>query len=124
MKSNLQKIEHVVVLMLENRSFDNMLGWLMHSDGDKQKVNGVVDKDLSNPIPSYALRPRGINKVHVNLEWKTTNPNPDPGEDYVHVNTQLFGRVIPKANRYQSFDIPPYNLPKHIVPTEAPMNGF
>ncbi|NJC98125.1 MAG: hypothetical protein FIB03_17615 [Anaerolineae bacterium] len=32
MKSNLQKIEHVVVLMLENRSFDNLLGWLKHPD--------------------------------------------------------------------------------------------
>ena len=24
----LSKIEHIVVLMLENRSFDNLLGWL------------------------------------------------------------------------------------------------
>lgn len=37
MKSNLQKIEHVVVLMLENRSFDNMLGWLGASDGGSKR---------------------------------------------------------------------------------------
>ena len=28
----LQQIEHVVVLMLENRSFDNVVGWLYRSD--------------------------------------------------------------------------------------------
>src|SRR5678815_5683200 len=111
-------------LMLENRSFDNMLGWLGASDGGKQKVNGVAGKDLSNPIPAYVTHPRGIHNVRVNLEWKTTNPNPDPGEDYVHVNTQLFGRVIPKENRYKPFDTPPYNCLLYTSPSEAPMNGF
>jgi phospholipase C len=28
MAGNLAKIRHIVVVMLENRSFDNMLGWL------------------------------------------------------------------------------------------------
>ena len=54
MESNLQKIDHIVVLMLENRSFDNMLGFLGASDAGGQKVNGVVGKQLSNPIPAYA----------------------------------------------------------------------
>ncbi|MGB8004424.1 MAG: alkaline phosphatase family protein, partial [Gaiellaceae bacterium] len=26
-------IEHVVVVMMENRSFDHLLGWLPHADG-------------------------------------------------------------------------------------------
>ncbi len=32
MASNLDKIDHIVVLMMENRSFDNMLGWLYDPD--------------------------------------------------------------------------------------------
>ena len=124
MGSNLQKIDHIVVLMLENRSFDNMLGYLGTLDKGGQKVNGVAGKDLSNPIPEYAPRPEGCKDVSVGIETKMTNPNPDPGEEYVHVNTQLFGRVIPEQNRYTPFNAEPYNLPKRKSYTDAPMNGF
>jgi phospholipase C len=37
---NLGKIEHVVVLMLENRSFDHMLGYLS-LEGGRADVNGL-----------------------------------------------------------------------------------
>src|SRR5262245_8118855 len=32
----LSGIEHVVVVMMENRSFDHMLGWLPHADGEQK----------------------------------------------------------------------------------------
>ena len=124
MKSNLQKIDHVVVLMLENRSFDNMLGWLMHSDGGRQKINGVAGKELSNPIPAFAKAPRGHKSIPVGKETRMTNPNPDPGEEYPHVNTQLYGGIRPRANRHAPFNIKPYNLPSGELPNPAPMNGF
>ena len=38
---NLQKIDHIVVLMLENRSFDHMLGYLTLKSGRKD-VNGLT----------------------------------------------------------------------------------
>jgi len=124
MNSNLQKIDHVVVLMLENRSFDNMLGWLGASDGGRQKVNGVVGKDLSNPIPAFAKPPRGLKSIPVGKETIMIHPNPDPGEEYPHVNTQLYGRITPKANRHAPFNAKPYNLPSGKLPDPAPMNGF
>ncbi len=124
MRSNLQKIDHVVVLMLENRSFDNMLGWLGTSDGGRQKVNGVAGKELSNPIPAFAKAPRGHKSIPVGKEKKMTNPNPDPGEEYQHVNTQLYGRIRPRANRRAPFNAKPYNLPSGELPDPAPMNGF
>ena len=124
MESNLHKINHIVVLMLENRSFDNMLGFLGTSEGGKQKVNGVAGKGLSNPIPRYARPTNGIKSVPIGVETVMTNPNPDPGEEYVHVNTQLFGEVIPEENYFKPFDTPPYNLPKRRSYTNAPMNGF
>ena len=37
---NLEKVEHVVVLMLENRSFDHMLGYLSH-EGGRDDVDGL-----------------------------------------------------------------------------------
>jgi phospholipase C len=38
--ANLQRIEHIVVLMLENRSFDHMLGYLS-LDSDRNDVDGL-----------------------------------------------------------------------------------
>ena len=124
MESNLQKIDHIVVLMLDNRSFDNMRGFLGASDAGGQKVNGVAGKPLSNPIPEYAQPANGIKVVPIGIETDMTNPNPDPGEEYFHVNTQLFGEVIPAENHYKPFDRPPYNLPQRDSYTDAPMNGF
>jgi phospholipase C len=37
--TGLERIEHVVVLMLENRSFDHMLGYLS-LDGGRDEVDG------------------------------------------------------------------------------------
>ncbi len=125
MKSNLRKIDHIVVLMLENRSFDNMLGWLGTKNGKPQKVNGVAGKKLSNPIPPYAERPRGRKSVPVSKGRDMINPSPDPGEEYYHVNTQLYGRVNPPENRYKPFNRKPYNLPDNgKLPRRAPMKGF
>ena len=36
----LNKIEHIVVLMMENRSFDNVLGWL-YDPGNQPPFNEV-----------------------------------------------------------------------------------
>jgi len=38
--ANLEKVEHIVVLMLENRSFDHMLGYLS-LEGDRGDVDGL-----------------------------------------------------------------------------------
>jgi len=124
MNSNLHKIDHIVVLMLENRSFDNMLGWLGASDGGRQRVNGVAGKDLSNPVPAFARPSKKHRSIPVGKETVMTHPNPDPGEEYPRVNTQLFGRVIPNTNRHSPFNLKPYNLPSGKLPDPAPMNGF
>ena len=43
-------LDHVVVVMFENRSFDNLLGRL-YQPGEVESFEGVIGKDLSNPIP-------------------------------------------------------------------------
>src|SRR5215510_11398271 len=51
-------------------------------------------------------------------------PRPDPGEEYPHVNTQLYGTALPAANRYQPVEhmVAPFNVPEPL-PDRAPMNG-
>ena len=52
---DLSGIEHIVVLMMENRSFDHMLGWLDGADG-RQK--GLTYRDAAGvPHATYPLAP-------------------------------------------------------------------
>ena len=43
-------LDHVVVVLFENRSLDNVLGRL-YGPGDGKAFEGVIGKELSNPIP-------------------------------------------------------------------------
>ncbi len=50
--NELERIDHIVVLMMENGSFDNLLGWLYGEDDRtprQQTFDGVADKNLMNP---------------------------------------------------------------------------
>ncbi|HEX9033197.1 MAG TPA: alkaline phosphatase family protein, partial [Streptosporangiaceae bacterium] len=46
-------MDHIVVVMFENRSFDNLLGHL-YTPGEVASFDGVIGKDLSNPVPDWA----------------------------------------------------------------------
>ena len=46
-------LDHVVVIMFENRSFDNLLGRL-YEPGEVAAFEGVAGLDLSNPVPDWA----------------------------------------------------------------------
>jgi phospholipase C len=46
-------LDHVVVVVFENRSLDNVLGRL-YGPGDGKTFEGVIGKDLTNPIPEWA----------------------------------------------------------------------
>jgi phospholipase C len=47
-------VEHVVILMMENRSFDHFLGWLPGADGRHDMIYQATD---GNYYPNYALAP-------------------------------------------------------------------
>ena len=104
----LDSFDHVVVLMLENRSFDNLLGFLytqeelhqLEKDGKLplgKSFNGLhFNGPHCNPIPKDILRPPGVgDEICVSRASDFHQPFPDPGEDYPHVNTQLFGSINP-----------------------------
>jgi phospholipase C len=81
------KIKHVVVLMLENRSFDSMLGRLYP---DRPGFNGLTGAE-SNPHSSGPASPiRVWNDTQI-VPGTMTVPSPDPGEYFVDMTTQLFG---------------------------------
>src|SRR4051794_20634083 len=55
--STFGQFDHLVVLMMENRSLDNMLGYLYEPDAVPrgQTFDGVAGKNLSNPGPDGAV---------------------------------------------------------------------
>ena len=46
-------MDHIVLVLFENRSFDNVLGHL-YGPEDGNTFEGVIGKNLSNPIPERA----------------------------------------------------------------------
>ncbi|HEU4757839.1 MAG TPA: alkaline phosphatase family protein [Agromyces sp.] len=116
--------DHLVVVMGENRSFDNLLGWLYDADTvpDGATFDGLAFGEYANTAPDGESIP-----VHVYTgatDVIMSRPHPDPGEEYPHVNTQLFGTISPESNATARVDDmqAPYNAPDAgAAPT---MGGF
>ena len=115
-------MDHVVVVLFENRSLDNVLGHL-YGPEDGKTFEGVIGKDLSNPIPEWAEDGADRKVVPYTVATDMDSPNPDSGEEYPHTNTQLFN-ILNEANRFKLLDdiAAPYNAP---APGQTPtMDGF
>jgi phospholipase C len=85
-------VEHIVVLVLENRSFDHMLGFHYVDSANvspltKQPFEGLTGNEGNSDaagasIPVSALTPGTANVYFT--------PVADPGEGFVATNMQLF----------------------------------
>jgi phospholipase C len=87
-----ESTQHIVVLMLENRSFDHMLGFLYVAQGTKspngQPFEGLEGEETNadsqgNPVAVFKIAPTDQNAYFM--------PGADPGEGYAATNLQLFG---------------------------------
>ena len=98
MANGLASIEHVVVLMLENRSFDHMLGFLYAGQGNVspagQPFEGLTGTEFSpdasgQPVAVYRIEPATPNAYFM--------PGADPGEGYMATNSQIFSSTTAPA---------------------------
>jgi len=81
MPAGLDNLKHIVVLMMENRSFDHMLGSLKAVD---QRIDGVTDQ-MSNPDTTGAqVKPQPLAQFQGQLD-------PDPDHHFPAVDLQIFG---------------------------------
>ena len=92
-------MDHVVLVLFENRTFDNLLGRL-YAAGEVEAFEGVIGKDLHNPVPAWAEHAAAGGVVPYGVAGGMDVPDPDPGEEYQHTNTQLFN-VLNDANRFK-----------------------
>jgi len=89
--------DHVVVLMFENRSFDNVLGRLYSAaEKTRDQFDGIPQGEYANPGPDGIPIPAYIYTGATDSIMQ--QPQPDPGETYPHVNTQLFDVIDPASN--------------------------
>jgi phospholipase C len=130
----LQGIEHVVVLMLENRSFDSMFGALYPG---REGFDGLTGTESNSYIGSDG-------KTVAVQVWNddgmspatATIPDPDPGEYFTDINQQLFGAGGPAtepppmdgfaanyvAQKAVDGDVPDaYAVMHHFTPKQVPV---
>jgi phospholipase C len=129
---SLEKIDHIVVLMLENRSFDSMLGKLYPKSATFDGLDGTEQNPDSNGVPVQVWSSTGTDESTMRI------PDPDPGELWTDINTQLFGMpnvgspapiptmdgfvknyVNQPANAGQTFD--PKNVMHYFTPKQVPV---
>src|SRR5690606_25188739 len=100
------------------------LGYLYSKDDlpEGKTFDGLAFGDYSNIAPDGTLVP-----AHV-YEGATDKimgyPNPDPGEEFPHVNTQIFNTIEPVGNSrlFVEHMKSPYNTPQN--GEKATMSGF
>lgn len=92
--NQLSAVNHLVVLMLENRSFDHMLGFLYH-DSDNVSPAGHPFEGLTGKEFNLDKNGRrvGIFKITPSTRNAYLMPGADPGEGYIATNSQIFGSI-------------------------------
>ncbi len=133
-KAILPGIEHIVVVMLENRSFDTTLGWCYEGSAPRQFIphapglhfEGLTDwmlPDLHYPLtlpgqPTrlYPLKKGATTNVEDNATYLDSPPT-DPHEELQYVTDQIYGPLQWSGNP----PAPPINPPPGAQPR---MKGF
>lgn len=91
-------IQHIIVLMLENRSFDHMLGFMDHPNPAFGKLTG------SETNPWYP----GVSDVPVSKDAQYILDVVDPDHSHEAVMRQLLGVPPDAQGRFKT----PYNITK------------
>ncbi|KAF7727958.1 hypothetical protein EC973_006846 [Apophysomyces ossiformis] len=94
-----EKIKNVVLLIMENRSFDRMMGWFKYS----KEINGLSGKEFN-----FASTNNTSEKIFATNQGKLKDPL-DPAHDYHDVTWQITGDP---------------NMASNADFKEAPMSGF
>lgn len=117
MPTTLNQIQHIVVVMLENRSFDNMLGFLYAAESNRPPRNlpaqgsasfdGLTANQFWNPANADFFS-QGAAPDKVFASAGTTGaapfrvPDPDPNEAFANMNFQIFGDAATPADNHQA----------------------
>jgi phospholipase C len=93
MPAGLDSLKHIVVLMMENRSFDHMLGGLKARD---PRIDGLTGNETNPDINNVAVRvqPQALYQSQL---------DPDPDHHFPAVDLQIFNNSNPRVANMQGF---------------------
>jgi len=114
MAAGLDKLQHIVVLMMENRSFDHMLGSLTAVD---PRIDGVTGQ-FSNPdTTGAAIKPQPSADFQGQLD-------PDPDHHFPAVDLQIFGGDPARVANMQGFIKSYFNQRRDVAHSQKIMYYF
>jgi phospholipase C len=94
-------IDHFVVLMMENRSFDHYFGWVADADGSQQQV---YTDPAGNAVPTRHFSTLGSG----GMEYKGCG-HPDPGHGWESGRAQLLGGFLAEGSGNDEFALTYFN---------------
>ncbi|KAB1227562.1 Non-specific phospholipase C2 [Morella rubra] len=110
-------IKTIVVLVMENRSFDHMLGWMKKLN---PKINGVDGSEWN------ALSVTDPNSKRFYFDNKSHYVDPDPGHSFQAIREQIFGSADTSAHPAPmiGFAQEAYSMDNTTNMSRSVMNGF
>ncbi|GLU18897.1 hypothetical protein SLE2022_351740 [Rubroshorea leprosula] len=110
-------IKTIVVLVMENRSFDHMLGWMKKINPEINGVNGSEWNQLSTTDP---------NSPKFFFKNQAQYVDPDPGHSFQAIREQIFGSNDTSANPppMNGFAQQAYSMDNTTNMSQNVMNGF
>ena len=92
-------LDHVVVVMMENRSFDHYFGWLEGADGEQHQrfVDGATGEEVATRHASS-----------LEAEWQGCG-HPDPGHGWEQGRSQLRGGFLADGSGNDAFALTYYD---------------
>jgi phospholipase C len=94
-------IDHIVVVMLENRSFDNLLGFLYTDNGNKSPLGhdfaGLTGEESNTDSSGNQVKVFKINPNDPKVPNPYWYPLVNPPEGFLATNQQLFGTETPAS---------------------------
>jgi phospholipase C len=105
----LPQIRHIIVVMLENRSLDDICGWLYKPgttpqpsqflpQSSSQQYDGLKSSYFNPVSPLYFTGQSTETYPVFDQATATNEPDPDPEETFDNVTYQLFGPEAPSHN--------------------------
>ena len=94
-------IDHFVVLMMENRSFDHYFGWVADADGSQQQT---YTDPAGNAVPTRHFSTLGTGGV----EYKGCG-HPDPGHGWDSGRAELLGGFLAEGSGNDEFALTYFN---------------
>jgi phospholipase C len=94
-------IDHFVILMMENRSFDHYFGWLREADADQ--TQSFVDPE-GHRIPTRHFSTLGTG----GMQYKGCG-HPDPGHGWTSGRAQLLGGFLADGSGNDEFALTYFN---------------